>query len=127
MWLYTSCIFSADFWILSHLGKIVTRIQVLILISTLYFACPPAAGISFFVHGTWYFVQLSLLQHSSISVRNSILVPFSHFACPPRRVPRTWYLVLSTLYYSFPYNFFPTSSYLSPAVHCGFWDQFAIF
>ncbi len=37
------------------------------------------------------------------------------------------YVVLATQYYSFPYNFFPTSSYLSPAVHCGFWDQFAIF
>jgi hypothetical protein len=36
MWLKTSSVLYVDYWILSHLDKIVTRIQVLILISTLY-------------------------------------------------------------------------------------------
>ncbi len=60
MWLKTSCVLSADFWILSHLVKIITRIQVLILIYTLYMVLGTLYNYPYFVLGTWYLVPCTI-------------------------------------------------------------------
>ena len=80
MWLKKSCVLSADYWILSHLGKIVTRIQVLILISTLYMVL----GTSYSFPTSTFFDQHSKFDISSI------------FAFRLPAAAGTSYLVLST-------------------------------